>query len=196
MKRFTAGALTIVVMGVLLWSGARRAPQSLVGPTASEAGARPASPSEERVHALLASAEAGDVSAYLDSFTGAVRQRLEREVNERGRRAFADDLRRAARVRKSHAVFASEPDGPDAALVTVETVYPDRNESRSYRVSRGVSGWLVSDVATVRSHQPPSKFGAPAVFVAPEGVPVQGGLAVESGDESVGAGEAEKPEGR
>ena len=196
MRRLIAGTLTVVLMVVLLWSGTRRPPEPVVGPTVSKAGVWSARPSEERIRALLSSAEEGDVSSYLDSFAGSLRERLEREVNERGRTAFADDLRRASRTRKSHAVFAPEPESLDAVRITVETVYPDRNERQTYRVERGESGWLVAGVETVKSHQPQSKFGAPAVFVAPEGVPVQGGLTVETGEEAVGAGETEKAEGK
>ena len=85
-------------------------------------------------------------------------------------------------VRKSHAVFAAEPDGPDAAIVTVEAVYPDRNERQTYRVESRASGWLVTSVETVKSHQPRSKYGTPAMYVAPEGPPVPGGVSVETGD--------------
>jgi hypothetical protein len=122
------------------------------------------------------------VPAYLDAFSGPLRQRLEREVNERGRAVFADDLRRAARSRKSHAVFAAEPDGPGSARVTVETVYPDRNERQTYRVDKVDGGWAVAEVETVKSHQPKSKFGTPASYIAPEGVPVQGPVNVETGE--------------
>jgi hypothetical protein len=180
-------------MGALLWSGARR-----VGPNApgertaaapaglplTEARTGGVSPAEERVQALLASAAEGDVPGYLAAFTGPLKHRLAREVDERGRAVFADDLRRAALARKSHAVFAAEPDGPDAARVTVEAVYADRNERQTYRLERGGTDWLVSGVETLKGHQPSSKYGSPAVFVAPEGVPVpaQGGVTVETGD--------------
>jgi hypothetical protein len=102
-------------------------------------------------------------------------------VNERGREAFADDLRKASAVRKSHAVFAAEPDSDDQAHVTVETVYPDRNERQTFRVERFNGTWTVADVETVRSHQPQSKFGTPASYIAPEGVPVQGDVTAGSG---------------
>ena len=120
--------------------------------------------------------------AYLDAFSGPLRKRLEREIGERGGDAFGEDLRSAARARKSHAVFAAESDGDDAARVTVETIYPDRNERQTYRVERKNGDWLVADVETLRSHQPKAKFGAPANYLAPEGVPVQGAVEVETGD--------------
>jgi hypothetical protein len=101
-------------------------------------------------------------------------------VDERGRETFAADLRRAARSRKSHAVFSVEPEGDGAARITVETVYPDRNERQTYHLalqSQG-GGWLVNDIETVRSQVPKAKFGTPASYQEPEGVPVQG-LAVQ-----------------
>lgn len=191
MRRALAGLLTVGLMGLLLWSGGRRGP----GP-ATEGGTNPApatpatDPAGGRVHALLASAAEGDVAAYLDSFTGPLRARLEREVAERGRAAFADDLRRAARSRKSHAVFAAEPEGPGASAVTVESVYPDRNERQTYRLVNLPAGWLVAGVETVKSRQPSARYGAPAAFVAPEGVPVGGAMRVETGD---GPGPEDRP---
>jgi hypothetical protein len=199
MKRLAAGLITVALMGWLLWSGSRRpagdgtaSVRTGESPDPIPASApAPASPAEARVQSLLDEARRGDVDSYLGGFAGPLRQRLEREAGERGRAAFADDLRAAARLRKSHAVFAAEPDGPDAARVTVEAVYPDRNERQTYRVERdGPTGaWLVTGVETVRSHQPKAKYGSPAAFIAPEGNPVQGaGVTVETGDEPGGAG--------
>jgi hypothetical protein len=191
MKRVIAGLGTAVVMGVLLWSGVRRPPLSVRAPEPSapvefESSWIATSPAEARVHELLALASRGDVAGYLAAFSGPLKARLEREVEERGRSGFADDLRKATQSRKSHAVFASEPDGPGAARVTVEAVYPDRNERQTYRVEQTAAGWLVVEVETVKSHQPQSKYGAPAVYAAPEGMPLQGGLTVETGEDAGG----------
>jgi hypothetical protein len=183
MKRLLAGVLTVMLMGFLAWSGIRR-PASAPAADSGQAEANAPNPAEARVQALLRTAWGGDVAGYLDSFRGPLRQRLEREVNERGRDAFADDLRRAARSRKSHAVFAAELEGTDAARVTVETVYLDRNERQTYRLEAGSDGWLVTDVETIRSHQPKAKYGTQASYQEPEGVPVQSeGLSVETGEE-------------
>lgn len=181
MKRIVAGVLTAALMGVLLWSGLGRPSGRPVPGTGTATGTGRASqpdPAEVRLNSLLDGAWRGDVSAYLDCFGGPLRERLEREVNERGRDAFADDLRRAARARKSHAIFAVEPEGEDTARITVETVYPDRNERQTYHLVRESRDWLVSDVETVRSQVPQAKYGAPATYEEPEGVPVQG-LAVQ-----------------
>ena len=201
MKRIVAALMTIALMGLLLWSGSRKG----AGPgttTSTETGTgtdRGANltistnvpdPAEVRLKTLLDAAWSGDVTGYLDSFSGPLRDRLRREVDERGRDAFAADLKRAARSRKSHAIFGVEPEGQGAARITVETVYPDRNERQTYHLERTEDRWLVSGVETVKGREPPSKFGAPAVYIAPEGVPVQDGVTVETGDEAAATGEA------
>jgi len=188
MKRIIAGLLTVTLMGVLLWSGSKRPPTEVgrgtsanVSPaTAANIRSNVPNPAEVRLSTLLDSAWQGNVTGYLDCFGGVLRERLQREVNERGRDAFAADLKRAARSRKSHAVFAVEPEGPAAARITVETVYPDRNERQTYHLTgeTGSDGWLVTDVETVRSQVPKAKYGSTASYQEPEGVPVQG-LAVQ-----------------
>jgi hypothetical protein len=170
MKRVIPGLLTLALMGVVAWAGLRRpaVPRESLGNV--EAAIAPA---EARVHALLESAREGDVAAYLAAFDGPIRQRFERAIEERGREAFAADLRRAARSRKSRAVFAAELDSEGAASVAVETVYPDRIERQTFRLEQRPGGWLVTDVNTVRGREPAARFGSAAGFYEPEGVPVQ-----------------------
>lgn len=196
MKRVSAGLLTVAAIGLLLWSGMRR-PPAMTSTSRSGSVAEAENPAEARVRALLDGAERGDVDGYLAAFGGTLRVRIAREVTERGRDAFADDLRRAAAARKSHAVFAPEPDGPAAARVVVETVYPDRNERQTYLVEDGEGGWLVTDVESARGRQPKAKFGSPANYQEPEGVPVQReGLTVETGIEPPESAPREVPKNR
>jgi|GEM_PF-1298827 len=194
MRRLAAGVLTVLLMGILAWSGLRRPPSESGAESESESKSRPvagetetkgANPAEDRIRTLLDSAWEGDVTKYLAAFDGPIRQRLEREVDERGRATFAESLRTAARSRKSHAVFAAESEGEDSARVTVETVYTDRNERQTYRVDRRPGGWLVTDVETIRGHQPKAKYGTPANYQEPEAPPVSSGsLTVETGEET------------
>jgi hypothetical protein len=182
MRRLIASVATIALMGALLWSGARRsAPSASTTAPASAAGTT--GPAEARVRALLESARDGDIRSYLASFAGPLHDRVAREAGERGELDFAEDLRKAVRARKSHALFAAEPDGDEAAYVTVESVYPDRNERQTFRLELREGSWLVTEVQTIQSHQPKAAFGSAASFIAPEGVPVQGpGLTVETGE--------------
>ena len=170
MKRSMSGLLTVALMSVLAWAGLRPRPTTPTNETTSDAFP---SPAEARVHALLQSAWEGDIPAYLAAFARPMRERLEREIVDRGSGPFADDLRRAARSRKSHAVFAAEPEGPDTATVPVETVYPDRTERQSYRLKQTLEGWVVTDLTTIRGHEPAARFGSTASFNEPEGIPVE-----------------------
>ena len=174
MRRLLAGLITAALMGVLLYSGLR-SPGPEVGersPTSGIDASDPATGPEARVRSLLAAASAGDVPAYLAAFAPGLRARLGREADEKGRGAFAESLRAAAGARKGHAVFAAEADGPDASKVVVEAVYPDRNERQTYRLERPDGTWLVADVETIRAHRPRARFGTPASYKEPEGVPV------------------------
>ncbi|HZW33974.1 MAG TPA: hypothetical protein VFF52_24840 [Isosphaeraceae bacterium] len=178
-NRLLAGAITAAVIGLILWSGLRGGAPGPTdpGPIAPGPSGAPEPPSpfadaEARLRDLLDRGHRGDVPGYLAGFTGALRDRLERAVRERGRDGFADDLRRAADARKSHAIFAAEPEGPDACRIVVEAVYPDRNERQTYRLEQTPSGWLVAAVEGVRSRSPAEKYGSPAGFVGPEGLPV------------------------
>jgi hypothetical protein len=174
MKRILAGLLTVALMGLLIRSGLKAPATGMTDRAAADLTAESPDPlagAEAKVRALLADASSGDVSAYLAAFGPTLRDRLRREVEEKGREAFAGSLRAAAGARKSHAVFAPEPEGPDSARVVVESVYPDRNERQTYRLERA-EGWTIVDVETVRAHRPQVKFGAPATYREPEGVPV------------------------
>jgi hypothetical protein len=131
----------------------------------------PFAAAEARLHDLLEQGRRGDVQSYLAAFTGSLRDRLERAARERGEDRFAEDLRRAAEARKSHALFAAESDGPDACRIVVEAVYPDRNERQTYRLEYTPAGWLVVAVDSVRSRSPEEKYGSPAGFVESEGPP-------------------------
>lgn len=184
MKRLLAGGVTIAIMGLLLWTGARQTSVTPQADTSVAEAPTPARGAEGRIQKLLEDASRGDVRAYLADFGGPLRQRLERERTERGEAAFAADLKRAAAARKSHATFAPEPDGDTTARVTVETVYADRNERQTYRLEAGPDGWLVTEVETVRGHEPKFKYGSPASYQEPEGPPVQPGLTVETGGEN------------
>jgi hypothetical protein len=174
MKRIIAGILTLALMGVLLWSGVNRPAGPVLSGTSASARGNTPDPAELRLATLLESAWNGDVAGYLSCFSGPLRARLEREVNERGRDAFAADLKRAAWSRKSHAIFAVEPEGEAAARIVVETVYPDRNERQTYHLAEQAGLWLVGEVETIRSQVPKARYGTAATYQEPEGVPVQG----------------------
>lgn len=178
MRRILAGILTVLIGAGLLWSGLQRGGGTPGADVSAEAVSSPIlapdplAGASERLDGLMAAARSGAVDSYLDAFAEPVRSRLRREVQEKGAEAFAAELRRAAQTRKSHAVFAPEADGPDAARMTVESVYPDHNERQTYRLERQPEGWRITEVEIVRSHTPAAKYGEPAYYLAPEAPPV------------------------
>ncbi len=179
-RRILAGFLTVAVLGLIVATGARR---SSVAP--GIASSRADDSPEAVVRKLIADASKGETPSYLDAFTGPLRDRLAREAEEAGPSAFAERLRAASSARKGHAIHAAEPDGPEAVRIAVESVYPDRNERQVYRLERGPGGWRITEVATIRGRVPAARFGAPASFREPEGVPVEG---VEPPEESEDTG--------
>jgi hypothetical protein len=176
MKRLIAGMLTLLIAGVLLWTGRRPEPATLESNRTTFVSApdqeEPALAAEELIRTTLDAARKGDVAAYLSSFGDALGQRLQHDVEERGNEAFAADLRKAASARKGHALYAPEPDGSDAYVITVESVYADRNERQAYRLERSNGTWLITAVEPARGHTPRTKYGEPADFQPPQAVPV------------------------
>jgi hypothetical protein len=182
MKRPLAAIATLVIMGGMLWMGLRHRDR----PAAATPPGPPApigvdrrylsdlSGAAERIEALLDGAHRGDVAAYLASFDGPLRGRLEQQANERGRAAFAAELRRAARARQSHAVFVplADGDGPDSARIIVESIFADRIERQTYCLVHRDAAWLITDVETARDRVPENPLGSLATFHEPEGVPV------------------------
>jgi hypothetical protein len=178
MKRPLAALCAMILMCGMLWSGLRKPASPASGTTPTDQSGRPPafdlSGASDRIEALLNVARRGDVAAYLASFEGPLRARLERGADERGRDAFAADLRGAAQARKSHAIFEPEPDGdsPASARIIVESTFADRIERQTYRLVRGDNGWIIADVQTARVRVLDKTLGSLATFQEPEGVPV------------------------
>jgi hypothetical protein len=171
-RRVVAGILTVGLLGLILGIGGRR-------PSAGRGGSRsdatdPAGTPEARLSRFIEDARAGDVDGYLDAFAEPIRSRVAREADEVGRPAFADVLRRASETRKGYALHAPEPDGPDAVRIALESVYTDRNVRQVYRLERDQDGWRIAAIEEARGREPAARFGSPATYQEPEGVPVEG----------------------
>ena len=154
-NRLIAGTLTLFIAGALFWAGRRGGPRKADEQvtsyyTSAASLDEPAAGAEARLRQALEAARQGDVNAYLSSFGGTLRERTQRDVQERGKSAFADDLKKAAQGRKGHAIYAPEPDGPNAWMLTVESVYADHNERQTFRLERVADNWLIMAVQSAR----------------------------------------------
>jgi len=194
MKRILAGLFTTMITGLMIWTGLNRS-NSPMRP-ASESGTdsrfqdlgfqnrASLQGATDRIEGLLASARDGDTASYLGAFDGPLRARLEREADEHGRDAFALLLRRAGLARKSHAIFAPQPDGDRTGLarITVESTFADRLERQTFRLEHTNGGWLITEIETARQQVPQNAPGTLATYQEPEGNPVAGDP-VQSGGE-------------
>jgi len=191
MKRILAGFVTTMIMGLMIWTGLHRSPSSTQPATDSETDSRSQDArfqnlsvqdrarlqgATDCIERLLVSARQGDADSYLGAFGGPLRARLEHEADERGRDAFALLLRRAGLARKSHAIFAPEPDGDrlGAARITVESTFADRLERQTFRLERATGGWLITEIETARDRVPKNALGSLATYQEPEGNPLAG----------------------
>jgi hypothetical protein len=193
MKRIVAGLLTTLLAVLMIRTGLYRSQTPTLPASGSNArsgsegdnlGSRaPLEGATDCVEKLLASARNGDAASYLDRFGGALRARLEREADERGRAAFAQLLRRAGLARKSHAIFGPEFDGDraGAARLTVESAFADRVERQTFRLERAEGRWRVIEIETPREHVPKKALGSLATYEEPEGMPTVGGSAELAG---------------
>ena len=184
MRRFVAGLFTAIVMALMIWTALShtRSPKAAGEVTAASSRFQDSRLQNSAqftgatacIEGLLASARAGDVVAYLATFGGSLQDRLTREAEEIGRDAFAVRLRRAAMARKSHAVFAPEPEGdrPDVVRVTVESAFADRIERQTFHLDRAPRGWVVTGIDTAREHVSRTPLGSLATYNEPEGPPV------------------------
>lgn len=136
MKRHivTIVVLAVVAGGIALRGRLARPPRSS-GPLPQDA-----------VYAMLAAARAGDVSAYLASYDGALEARLRQSAAEMGDAAFAKYLRDSNAAIKGVAVDAPQQAGAAEARLRVEYVYQDRNEAQTMLLRRIGGAWKIARV--------------------------------------------------
>lgn len=160
MKRALAALITMSFLAVALWYG-RGAP--------SHESAAAASTPADCIERMFAAAERGDVDGYLDCFTGAQRERLDREMASQPRQEYARSLLQSVKDLKGRAVFdAPTSDAAfDRATVTVERVYVHRIDRQTYRFKNESGEWRITEVETPAALQPAKAYGQPVFELAP-----------------------------
>jgi hypothetical protein len=162
MKNPVALLITIFALAGAFWLGLRQQtpqPTQPVQPTlANPSQPQPTQPEvqsdstprpqEQIFSTMFDAAKAGDVQAYLNCFTGALRMRLQKTMEEVGEAKFADYLKRTSSEPKAFVVRVSEIETVSANEVKVplEYVYADRNEVQVHRVTKVGSEWKISGV--------------------------------------------------
>jgi hypothetical protein len=159
LKRTLAAVITALVFGTVLWLGRGDVPPS------STAGSGADTP-ELCIQRMFEAAAAGDVTAYVDCFSGRERDRLEQQLIGSRREQFARSLVDAVAGLRGRAVFADGPVGDDRARYAVDRVYESRTERQTYELVCEAGVWRIESVRMAQPFQPKTAYGTP-VFEEP-----------------------------
>ena len=156
--------LTVVVLlGVfavaLLRSNHWRLPSSWNGWRAIVAKRAPADP-EDGVYAMFDAARAGDAQAYLDCFSGPLREQLAATAKEDAK--FKEYLIRQNSAVQGMAVTATDRPNADEARVRVEYVYSDHNEVHQAHLKREGARWKIINLDGAQPVHPLVPYGTKA----------------------------------
>ena len=105
----------------------------------------PPSP-QDAIYGMLAAARAGNVAAYLSSYTGALEASLQESVRESTPAAFSQYLRDSHAAIRGVAVSEPQAIGESAVSVRVEYVFQERNEAQTMQLERVRGEWRIARV--------------------------------------------------
>ena len=101
---------------------------------------------EDTIYAMLDAARAGNVQAYLASYTGQMQTALQQSMAETKEPAFSEYLKNSNASIKGVAVSDAERISDVEAKVRVEYIYQDRNEAQIVYLEKSAKGWKISRV--------------------------------------------------
>ena len=99
---------------------------------------------QDAIYAMFGAARAGDVKAYLASYSGQMETLLRQELSETTESAFAKYLKDSNTSIKGIAVSDPQEITDSEAKVRVEYVYQDRNEAQTIYLEKSPQGWKIS----------------------------------------------------
>jgi hypothetical protein len=118
----------------------------------------PAGP-EDAIYGMLDAARAGDIKAYLDSFSGSMRDQLVQVIKEDEGPSFASYLKSQNSAFQGVAVSVTDRPSDTEAQVRVEYVYGNRNEVQSVYLRKD-SRWRIFKVAGAEQIKTLLPFGS------------------------------------
>jgi hypothetical protein len=156
--------LTVVVLlGVfavaLLRSNHWKLSSSWNGWRAITAKRAPSSP-EDGVYAMFDAARAGDAPAYLDCFSGPLRDQLVATAKEDAK--FKEYLSKQNSAVQGMAVTVTDRPNADEARARVEYVYSDHNEVQNVHLKREGARWKIISIDGAQPAQPLVPYGTKA----------------------------------
>jgi hypothetical protein len=114
---------------------------------------------EDAIYSMIDAERAGDIKAYVDAFTGSMRNDLLQVIKETSDSRFASYLTRNATFQGVAVRVIDRPSASDAQ-VRVEYVYGDRNEVQNLYLKRDGERWRVYQIAGAEQQATPFVFGS------------------------------------
>jgi hypothetical protein len=109
--------------------------------------APPADPTpQDAIYGMLDAARAGDVAAYMASYTGQMESSLKQSLAESTPAAFAKYLRDSNAAIKGVAISEPQTLTDREVKVRVEYVYQDRNEAQTVYLEKQAKTWRIARV--------------------------------------------------
>lgn len=154
-----AGLLVVVVMS-----------RPTRTPTESSSSNDDAGP-DACVAAMVAAEKSGDVDAYLDCFSGPLRDQLQSRMAKQSRERLAAELRSGAADLTGHATTDLKITQPDAATLVLERIYTQHNERHQISLSRAFGVWKIVEIKPLERFAPEIPYGTPVVPLQEESQP-------------------------
>ena len=125
-------------------------------------GVAPTPPNaQDAIYSMLDASRAGDVKAYLASYTGQMRSSLEQSIRETGESQFSRYLKETNSAIKGVAVSEPQPLSEAEMKVRVEYVYQDRNEAQFVYLQRAGDTWKITRVDGTEREKTLIPYGTP-----------------------------------
>jgi hypothetical protein len=155
----TVAVLLGVFAVALLRSNHWQLPSSWNGWRALISKRAPANP-EDGIYAMFDAARAGDARAYLDCFSGPLREQIAATAKEDAK--FKEYLVRQNSAVQGMAVTVTDRPNADEARVRVEYVYSDHNEVQNVHMKKEGSRWKIINIDGAQPVQPLVPYGTKA----------------------------------
>ena len=121
---------------------------------------RPPSNPDDGIYAMFDAARAGDAQAYLDCFSGPLRDQIAATAKEDPK--FNEYLKRQNSAVQGMAVSVTDRPNADEARVRLEYVYSDHNEVQNVRLKKEGARWKIVSMDGAQPMQPLVPFGSKA----------------------------------
>src|SRR5262249_3493213 len=126
----------------------------------ASAQTEPASP-QDAVYAMLDAARAGNVAAYLASYTGSMAASLGQSVRESAVAGFGRYLRDSNAAIKGVAISDPQQTAGNAVSLRVEYVYEQRNEAQTVHLEKVNGAWKIARVEGAERIKTLVPYGTP-----------------------------------